>query len=41
MLHAIFVVGGWALFGAMVFLWLRRAENEREAFANGRGRWLE
>ncbi len=41
MLHAILVVGGWALFGAVVFLWLRGAEYEREAFANRRGRWID
>jgi hypothetical protein len=41
MLNLILTVGGWAIFGVAVFLWIRWAERERDVFANGNGKWLE
>jgi hypothetical protein len=41
MWYWVMVVGGWLLFGFLVFGWVRWAEKERELFANGNSRHLE
>ncbi len=41
MWEAIITVGGWALFGLLVYFWARWADLERKRFSNGDSRHLE